>query len=339
MKVKARLLSLLFFALACAIAVSAQGGPGGGGNGGGGGQGGGGGETTGFGNNLSYPVVFAEGYGVTGAQIIGISWTEPFSATMPTPGDATGLRPLTGETYTVFPSFVEPYPTNPLYYAQNTVNTWRAQWAVGTPNTPEQVQVDWGDNLISQSWTATQPVRVETVLRQALTTPMIGYPMASLLGSRRNEIQGTTGETYESLGRTVYSITGHLIIQKYDATWTSVIPNGCSVDKAVYNAAEDGPGAYAAEVNVSGTLIYGYNWMLSQCSAAPDTTKTGNWKITFLLDPNATVGGLPVAPNATITSAADLSTNITKVSFTPNSSSLEITILATRPKGGKGRSQ
>jgi hypothetical protein len=79
--------------------------------------------------------------------------------------------------------------------------------------------------------------------------------------------------------------------------------------------------------------------MLSQCNAAPDTTKEGNWRITFLLDPAATVNGIPVAPNAIITSAADVSTNITQVSFTPDSSSLDITIVPTRTKGGKGRNQ
>lgn len=335
MKVERSLLSILVLVLACTIAASAQG------RGQGNGGGGGGGETTGFGNNLSYPVIFAEGYGITGLQIPpGTTWSAPYTDPVTTvAGDNTGVRPLLGESFTAFPWLVEPYPTNPLYYAQNTVNTWRAQWAVGAAGTPEQVQVDWGDNLVSQSWTATQPVRVETVLRQALTTPMIAYPMTSLLGSRRNEIQGTTGETYDSLGRTVYSITARLIIQKYDATWTTVIPNGCSVDKAVYTAAADGPGAYAAEVNVSGSLIYGYNWTLSQCSAAPDTTKDGNWRITFLLDPAAAVGGIPVTPNATITGVADLSSNITTVSFTPTSSSLDIKILATRPKGGKGRPQ
>ncbi len=301
------------------------------------GNGGGGGEPTGFGNNLSYPVVFAEGYGVTGLQIpVTTTWSPPYQTPYPTPGDATGLRPLAGETFTTFPSLTDPYPENPGFFAQNTVNTWRAQWGVGTPGTPEQVQVDWGDNLISQSWTATQPVRVEVVLRQPI--PMLGYPMTSLLGSRRNEVQGTTGVAELSLGRTVYSITGHLIIQKYNSTWSAVVPNGCSVDEAVYSASGEGPGGFAAEVNVSGAVIYGFNWMLSQCSPAPDSAKTGNWRITFQLDPVATLTSGSVARNAEIVGAADLSSPITTVTWGPYASSLDIAILATRPKGGgRGR--
>ena len=324
MNVKAILLSVAFLALTCTIPTFAQGNSGGGNKGGG--------ETTGFGNNLSYPVVFAEGYGIGGLPIPSTTvWSPPADGILPDPGDATGLRPLAGEAFGNFPWLVAPYAANPEYYAQNTENTWRAQWAVGTAGTLEEVQVDWGDNLISQSWTATQPVRVETVLRQPIS--MVGYPMSSLLGSRRSEIVGTTGDAEASLGRTVYSRTAHLVIQKYDDTWTTVMPNGCSVDKTVYDAVVDGPGNYAAEINVTGSLIYGYNWMLSSCSASPDTSKAGNWLVTFKLDPAAG----DIQRNAKIVGVADISSPITTVSYDELSSSLKIKILSTRPTGGKGR--
>ncbi len=324
-------MSVSILALACAISAYAQ-------------KGGGGkaGETTGYGNNLSYPVLFAEGYGIGGAQIPSdLTWgtTDPeLSITVPDPGDATGLRPSAADTtYTAFPWLVEPYAANPDYYAQNTVNTWRAQWELAPEGPSPEVQVDWGDNLISQSWTATQPVRVETVLRQPVA--MIGYPMASLLGSRRTETQGTTGEPALSLGRTVYSITAHLMIEKIGSDGQPV-ENGCSVDKTVYTTAGDGPGNYAAEINVSGALIYGYNWMLSQCSAAPDTTKEGNWRVTFQLDPVANLGvGGSVSRNAVITGVADISSPITTVSWDGEKSWLDIKIVSSRPTGGKGKPQ
>lgn len=323
MKVKAILRSVAFLALTCTIPTFAQGNSGGGNKGGG--------ETTGFGNNLSYPVVFAEGYGLTGLSVASLDWNNP-----PEPGDNTGLRPLAGEVYGSFPWLVVPYPANPEYYAQNTENTWRAQWVAGTPGTPEEVQVDWGDNLISQSWTASQPVRVETVLRKPLTseTLMMGYPMTSLLGSRRSETVGTTGVPEEMLGATVYSRTAHLVIEKYNDAWTEVVPNACSVDKTVYGAVADGPGNYAAEINVVGSLIYGYNWTLSTCNASPET-KAGNWKITFMLDPAAG----DIQRNAKIIGVADISSPITTVSFDEYSSSLNIKILSTRPTGGKGRTK
>jgi len=65
--------------------------------------GGGGGEPTGtFGNNLSFPLVFADSYGIAGAKITG-TWpgVGPF-ATLPTFDYNTGLRPLSTETLTAF---------------------------------------------------------------------------------------------------------------------------------------------------------------------------------------------------------------------------------------------
>ena len=72
---------------------------------GGGGGGGGGGGDEGFGNNLSFPIVFADGYGLSGLKISG-TWpgVGPF-ATLPTFDFNTGLRPLSTETLTAFPNF------------------------------------------------------------------------------------------------------------------------------------------------------------------------------------------------------------------------------------------
>lgn len=328
MRFRAKPALLLAVAIAVSTFTAAQSG-----NGGKGGE-----TTTGYGNNLSYPVVFAEGYGITGLPLASVTpWSEPFTEPFPTAGDNTGLRPLINEEFSSFPYLVEPYAANASYYAQGTVNTWRAEWAAGTPSTPEEVQVDWGDNLISQSWTATQPIRVETVLREPIS--MVGFPMASLLGSRRTETQGTTGTPENSLGRTVYSTTAHLTIQKYNPVSKTVIPNGCSVDKTVYNQSGDGPGGYAAEVNVAGSLIYGYNWTLSQCSAAPDLGKEGYWLITFKLDENAVLPSGPVPRNVKIVGVADISSPITAVSYDDYSSSLLIQVVSTRPTGGKGRNR
>ncbi len=323
MKVKMTLLFVLVLGLACATAALAQGK----------GKSGGGGETTGYGNNLSYPVVFAEGYGLTGLTLSGLDWNTP-----PEPADNTGLRPLAGEIYESFPWFVVPYAANPDYYAQNTENTWRAEWRVGG-SAPEEVQVDWGDNLISQSWTASQPIRVETVLRKPLTTEtsMTGYPMASLLGSRRSEIVGTTGVAEEMLGATVYSRTARLMIQKLDSNGAPNTTYGCNVNKAVYEAAADGPGNYAAEINVVGSLIYGYIWDLGSCTVETDASKAGDWLITFKLDENT--GDTTITRNAKIIGVADVSSSITTVNFDDYSSSLKIKILSARPTGGKGRTK
>jgi len=71
-----------------------------------GGSGGGGeGGDTGYGNNLSFPLIFADSYGLTGLKISG-TWpgVGPFT-TLPTFDFNTGLRPLSTETLTAFPFF------------------------------------------------------------------------------------------------------------------------------------------------------------------------------------------------------------------------------------------
>jgi len=61
--------------------------------------------------------------------------------------------------------------------------------------------------------------------------------------------------------------------------------------------------AYAAELNVGGLLVYGYNFRLSSVTGVPQ--KSGQYRITFSLDPEATVGGVGVPNHVKMVSKAD----------------------------------
>ncbi|MGV3519608.1 hypothetical protein [Luteitalea sp.] len=241
--------------------------------GGGGGHAGGGGEEETLGNNLSTPVVFAEGYGITGLPV----------------ATDTGLRPRPGETNPTLP-FFDPdtvvVKDGVTYYPQASTSTWQAGWVAGQPS-GEDVLVGWGDNLLSRTWNTRSVLRVETVLFQQASTALTSYPMTSLFGSKRAEVFGTTGTAVPSTYRTVFAVTPRLIIERITGPGGSVVRGLPRFEGAVATALEtDGPGEYGAEVNGGGSVIYGFNWSIRQWDM-PESDKAGWWRITFTLDPVA----------------------------------------------------
>ena len=285
----------------------------------------GGGDESGFGNNLSFPLVFADGYGIAGAKISG-TWPGigPF-ATLPTFDYNTGLRPLSTETLLVFPFFDSTTSVSLggiVYYPQATASTWQAEWRSNSAGDPLEVIVDWGDALLSKTYTASSMVRIETVLKQdatitGVTDTMTAFKMTLLSGSRTTELQGTDMTTYASATRNVFAINARLKIEKIS---TDGSPDIVLFDKAVYEGfgttTEEGGGsdhgsgggmtaskAYAAELNVGGLLVYGYNFRLSSVTGVPQ--KSGQYRITFSLDPEATVGGVGVPSHVKMVSKAD----------------------------------
>jgi fibronectin type 3 domain-containing protein len=270
----------------------------------GGGGGGDEGGDEGFGNNLSFPTIFADGYGLSGLKISG-TWpgVGPF-ATLPTFDFNTGLRPLSTETLTTFPFFDSSTAVSIggiTYYPQATASTWQAEWRVNASPTMEVI-VDWGDALLSKSYTAQSMVRIETILKQDATIPgvtdsMTAYKMALLAGSGINELQGTDKSTYASATRNVFAINARLKVEKLaaDGSVSAELYN-----KAVYEGfgtTVEGGGrtndtAYAAELNQGGLVVYGKNFFMTQVPGE----KTGKYRITFSLDPTAKVGTVDV-PN------------------------------------------
>lgn len=211
-----------------------------------------------------------------------------------------------------------PDPGDPFlrwYHQQDPNNVWQADnyTADELDLGPVNIDlIDWGDNLEARDWTLNSIVRVETVLYQdvvdgdILFPPMWAYEMKVLGGQGPNEMQGAgvridTGfpvpVTYPSELATVYSDAAVLTIQKLTKsrddptltlTWNPTLRLwvGDAVTKRViFNGgvfeSVDGPGGYSAEVNVSGKVIYGYNWMVRR-----NNLGDGDYRITFSLDPS-----------------------------------------------------
>jgi hypothetical protein len=291
----------------------------------GGGGGGGGGHTEGYGNNLSFPLVFADGYGLGGLPLDGTvdPWLD----------HATGLRPTAEEVPDVFPHW-DPgsiYELNGVpFYEQQTESTWQADWTDGSQQ-QQEVVLDWGDNLTSVSYRTESMIRVETVLYQdtSQTDPedtLTAYEMALLHGSGATEMQGTNQHTYESNVRHVYAVNARLRIQKLLAEGGPVDETVNGFDAAVYQGfGEDGPGSYGSEVNVAGKVVYGYVWMLRTWNLT-EAQKRGWWRISFSLDPEASYGEPPVTlPNNVTIVALDPSETVATLD-SEHQSSVEIEI-------------
>ena len=100
---------------------------------------------------------------------------------------------------------------------------------------------------------------------------------------------------YESTEAMVYTAGARLTIQRIDAdanpTWDATQRRwvGPGVADPVFNGAvhektSDGPGSYGAEINVSGKVVFGFNWQT-------DGLFNGEYRITFSLD--GPVGDFP----------------------------------------------
>lgn len=281
------------------------------------GRAGGGGEEggdEGFGNNLSFPLVFADSYGLTGAKISG-SWpgAGPFAA-LPAFDFNTGLRPLSTEVLSAFPFFDSSTAVSiggTVYYPQKTASTWQAEWRNNAQGQMLDAIVDWGDALLARTYTTNSIVRIETALKQDATIPgvtdtMTAYKMSLLSGQGITELQGTDKTTYDSATRNLFAINARLKIEKIA---TGGGADTVIFDKAIYEGlggtdvhggSGGGGGAptasvYTAEMNVAGSLVYGYNFRIGQVTGIAD--KTGQYRISFILDPNATLPNEPPVPN------------------------------------------
>ncbi len=245
------------------------------------------GEVSTVGNNLSYPVVFTEGIGLTGLAVT----TDP------------GVRPTAEENILVdalpfwYAGNVADYGA---YYLQQGVNTWQAEWLDGSAGGIQQAEVAWGDNLTGVQFNTHQNIRIEVVLNDLGGRQLSGFNMTALYGTGETEMQGTDGTT-APFTPTLYSVMPRLILEKLDDATRQ--PVYTAFDGAIYEAfGGDGPGSFTAEVNVAGKLIYGYNLMIQNLTLPGDLHKYGWWRATFVLDDNGQVGGTPVARNTALAS-------------------------------------
>jgi hypothetical protein len=289
------------------------------------GGGGGGGHFEVFGNNLSFPVIWAEGVTKTLRGTPGMipvtqgEWMFWWGTTAE--GDPLSCVPNTDATGCADGRALGTGAIR-AYLQKDEFNVWQADSAPGVAGTPEAVNwIDWGDNLESQDWYDRSQVRTEVVLFKDLTTPMLEYGMRHLSGWGIDEIHGLAAganglapEQVPGTQATVYSHCARLTIQKllalredikegdlaWDAAtdqWVGALVNPPIFNKAVWEAG-DGPGYYAAEINVKGRVIYGYTWNVRTLNDPVGGGAAGDYRITFSLDP-----GCPVGLNTSLASA------------------------------------
>lgn len=252
---------------------------------------------TGFGNNLSAPVIFSEARGITGLNVLnGSSKVFANTGLRPTAAsDAAALAQLTAAGAVPFwytANVPAPYGGTPGVFWQKTSNTWQAQWdARSSGVTP--VILDWGDNLKRGEFPVNAVIRVEHVLVANDGTMLQGFPMdISVNPSSPSEQQGILADGAQTatvaLTPTVFSDRARLRLQKLNAKGGT--PVFTYFDKAVFEGfGVDGPGKYAAEINVGGRLVFGYVWQLSKVSMPTGIAKDGWWRITYMLDAGAGV--------------------------------------------------
>ena len=237
------LIFLPFIFIYSGQSVFAQGGPGGGGNGpGGGGNGNGGGNeppTETAGNNLSFPVIFADGGtkvlpGTMEAYSLQGEWwyvwgedpidpMAPLYSCQPLGTDESlcsdGSTPGDGIS-TIYKAYIQKDPDN----------VWQAYNASVPPGETLNVDwVDWGDDLESIAWKINSKVRTEVVLLEDIE-PVTEFAMRHVDSWGIDEVHGaqTTlqGDVIYGPGTqaTVYTPKARLTIQKLNYSRSSIDP-------------------------------------------------------------------------------------------------------------------
>ena len=203
------------------------------------GPGGGSKPTAAAGNNLSFPVIWAEGVAKTlrGSPdmepLLGGTWWYWWGT--------EGIDP------NIVPLSCAPDPDNLMlcddgvpqqamgevpgvdyeddlvkaYLQKDLLNVWQAETADWSAAPVEVSWIDWGDNLESVDWYTRSQVRTEVVLFQDLVTPMREYQMRHTDGWGIDEVHGLAVDKDSGgalLGpgtqATVYSPCARLTIQK-----------------------------------------------------------------------------------------------------------------------------
>jgi len=190
------------------------------------------------GNNLSFPVIWAEGVtkvlpGTPGMvpSLAGEWWywwgtegVDPDIVPLSCPPDPDDLSRCDDgvEAQATGP---EPAPNPELVKAwmqKDPLNTWQAGSADWSASPVQVHWIDWGDNLESVDWYTRSQVRTEVVLFQDLDTPMLEYQMRHTSGWGIDEVHGlaTTNDAAsdpllgEGTQATVYSHCARLTIQR-----------------------------------------------------------------------------------------------------------------------------
>ncbi|MDA9774715.1 T9SS type A sorting domain-containing protein [Algibacter sp.] len=291
------------------------GGGGGGGNGGGGHNGGGGGDGETGGNNLSFPVIFADG----GSKVLpgtleaysleGVWWyvwgEDPVDPEAP----LYSCEPLDNNSGKCIDGTDPGDGTSEVYKAyiqKDLKNVWQAHNApVPAGETLNVDWVDWGDNLESLAWKISSKLRTEIVLLQDIDS-VTQFSMRHVDSWGIDEVHGlqTTleDEPVYAAGTqaTVFTPKARLTMQKLNYTSSSIDPsrliwvpetgwteaqaeNADIINEPMFNQAVseagDGPAFFNAEINVKGKIMFGYTWDVGDMNEGE-----GYYRLTFSFD-------------------------------------------------------
>lgn len=276
-----------------------------------------GGEDTG--NNLSYPVLWAEGVakvlrGLPGMvpELNGAWWywwgTDAEGAPLSCAPDPDNTDFCDDAKLGTWDENDAPGAgAVQVYLQQDLANTWQAGSADWSAAPVTVHWLDWGDNLESVDWDIRSMVRTEVVLIEDLATPMLEYGMRHVEGWGQTEMHGVAApgeppqaEALDCYAATVYSYCARLTLQRLlvpreelaagDLTWvpaagwvtTDPLADPL-VNEPIFNGAvheaADGPGFYSAEINVKGKVIYGFTWNVRKLNEG-----AGDYRVTFSFD-------------------------------------------------------
>lgn len=275
-----------------------------------------------LGNNVSVPVVFSEGYNITGGDVSTVgsgfrstALVDNFDAlTTYSPRLWTGILDPATNTYVDLAG-------SPLlstyFYDQKTEAVWQAEWVDATDDaTPMSMvavdRLDWGDSLLSKAWTVRSKIRLEVRLYRSNVEGLTGYGMNHVYGSGITEVWGAADAS--PLGASAPAYAPQLVTPAYGTVYSNCARLGLyRIDElgGAITSVElfdgdglavadkygtDGPTGFGAEVNVGGYVLYGYT-----LDAKAMRLPAGFYRIMFSLDPAATWSGGNVERNTVIT--------------------------------------
>ena len=242
-------------------------------------------------NNLSVPVIWSDGVGLS---LPGDPDIESFVNSVP----------LTMPDNTIMN----------VYPQQDPQNSWQAESVSAVTGDPDILVdfIDWGDNLEAKSWPLGSKIRVETVLYKSFPGPeqgMKGYDMYFISGQGMSESWGTSGvsrnynhEGMAGYNALIYSGCAKLVIQKITGdpatvSWSESgesgglwVGEGIGVpifNRGVWDSIPGDAAGYTAEINIGGKVIYGFNWDTRILAEG-----VGTYRLTFAL----AGGDMPLKP-------------------------------------------
>ncbi|GAA4280944.1 hypothetical protein GCM10022260_13650 [Gaetbulibacter aestuarii] len=274
------------------------------------------------GNNLSFPVIFADGGskvlpGTMGEYTLQGEWwyvwgEDPIDPQAP----LYSCKPLDTDESLCMDGSTPGDGVSELYKAyiqKDFQNIWQAyNTSVPDGEVLGIDWIDWGDNLESVAWELNSKVRTELVLLEDIDS-VAQFAMRHVNSWGTDEVHGaqTTldGDVVYGPGTqaTVYSPNGRLTIQKMnyksgsfypgrltwqpEIGWTETDPEDVNIiNEPIFNLAASeagtGPGYFSAEINVKGKIIYGYTWDINQMNEGE-----GHYRLTFSFDAGDGISG------------------------------------------------